>query len=468
MVFLDDDFLLDNKTAQILYHGYAADMPIIDYHCHLDPKAIYENKRFDNLAEAWLGGDHYKWRLMRANGVSEDKITGNAEPWEKFLAFAEVLPRAIGNPIFHWAHMELDFYFDCKRKLCPETAKEIWESCNDKLRNDPGLNVRGILEKSCVLALCTTDDPVDDLQWHKKIAEDSSCFTEVFPCWRLGPVLDIGAPEFFDYIKKLGDSADASIDTYDELKSVLLKRMEYFKQNGCKASDHGISNISYAPATDEHLQLIFEKARQKETISNHEAEQFQYNLLLFCAKEYARLGWVMQIHYGTLRNVNTSKLQKLGPDTGFDCSAFTGSTAGLAKFLDDLESSGSLPKTLLFSIDPNDNPALTTLSACFAQGGVKGKVQQGSAWWFNDTYYGMEQQLRFFAEQGVLGNFIGMLTDSRSFLSYTRHEYFRRILCNLIGGWVSSGKYPSDPDHSYLGGLVQDICFNNVKYYFGF
>jgi len=466
MPFMDDDFLLESKTAKVLYHDYAVNMPIIDYHCHLNPVEIYLDKRFDDLAEAWLGGDHYKWRLMRANGVSEDKVTGDAPALEKFLAFAEVLPRAIGNPIFHWAHLELRYYFDCNLVLNPETANEVWEICNGQLQNDSELSVRGILRNSHVDALCTTDDPADDLQWHRKLADDGSMSTEVLPCWRPGVALDVCAPGFSGYIRKLEEATGVSISSYNDIKSALLKSMEYFKEQGCLASDHGIPNLFYAPATEEQLSNIFAKALRGEAVTEDEANQYRYELLLFCAKEYARLGWVMQIHYGTLRNVNTPMLQKLGPDTGFDCSVFTGGTTGLAKFLDALELSGSLPKTLLFSIDPNDNPALTTLSACFAQAGIKGKVQQGSAWWFNDTYYGMEQQLKFFAEQGVLGNFIGMLTDSRSFLSFTRHEYFRRILCNLLGSWADSGKYPSDT--GYLGSLVQDICYNNVKDYFGF
>ena len=466
MPFMDDDFLLESRIAKILYHEYAVNMPIIDYHCHLDPSEIYLDKRFNNLAEAWLGGDHYKWRLMRANGVSEDKITGDAPAWEKFRAFAEVLPRAIGNPIFHWAHLELRYYFDCHKTLNPGTAKEIWEMCNEQLQNDDELCVRGILRNSHVDALCTTDDPVDDLQWHKKLADDDSMSTEVLPCMRPGIILDVSAAGFSEYVKKLESAADISINTYSDIKAAILNRIEYFKEQGCLASDHGIPNLFYAPATEEQLNDIFTKALRGETVTENEANRYRFELMLFCAKEYARLGWVMQIHYGTLRNVNTSMLQKLGPDTGFDCSVFTGGTNGLAKFLDTLESSGSLPKTILFSIDPNDDPALTTLAACFSQTGVKGKVQQGSAWWFNDTYYGMERQLKFFAEQGVLVNFLGMLTDSRSFLSYTRHEYFRRLLCNLLGDWVDRGKYPDDIDD--LGNLVQDICYNNVKNYFGF
>ena len=463
---MDNDFLLETGTAKFLYHEYTANMPIIDYHCHLEPTEIYENRRFNDLSEAWLGGDHYKWRLMRTNGISEEYITGNAPGYEKFKAYAAVLPRAIGNPIYHWSHLELRRYFGCNEVLCPETANDVWEYCNNKLKSEDGLRVRGILEGSGVKALITTDDPVDDLHMHKRIAEDDSFSIEVLPCWRLGTVLEINSPDFPEYIKKLETAAGISITTYGDIKSALYKRMEYFKANGCRVSDHGVTKLIYAPATDDQLNLIFKKAERGEALNDYEAAQHKFNLLCYCAKEYARLGWVMQFRLGPNRDVNSVMFHKAGPNTGFDCIDYTGGTSGLAKFLDILESSGSLPKTILFSIDPNDNMAITTLAAGFTESGIRGKVQQGSAWWFNDTFYGMEQQLICFAEQGLLGNFLGMLTDSRSFLSYTRHEYFRRILCNLIGGWVDSGKYPDDP--GVLKGLVQDICYNNVKEYFGF
>jgi len=464
--FMDNDFLLETETAKLLYHEYAEKMPIIDYHCHLEPLEIYENRRFNNLSEIWLGGDHYKWRLMRANGISEECITGNAAGFEKFKAYAEVLPRAIGNPIYHWSHMELRRYFGCNDVLCPETANDVWEYCNNKLKNEDDLRVRGILENSGVKALITTDDPIDDLHWHKKIAKDDSFKIKVLPCWRLGTVLEITNPDFMGYINKLEEVTDISVNTYDDLKSALNKRMEYFMMNGCRVSDHGVLKLIYAPTSDEQLNQIFNKAQRGEAISDFEAAQYKFGLLCFCAKEYARLGWAMQFRLGPLRDVNSVMLREVGSNTGFDCIDYTGGVSGLANFLDTLESTGLLPKTILFSIDPNDNMAITTLAACFTEAGVRSKVQQGSAWWFNDTFYGMEQQLITFAEQGLLGNFLGMLTDSRSFLSYTRHEYFRRILCNLIGRWVDSGKYPDDP--GILKSLVQDICYNNVKEYFGF
>ncbi|MCL2663509.1 MAG: glucuronate isomerase [Oscillospiraceae bacterium] len=466
MHYINKDFLLDGRTAKHLYHDYASMMPIIDYHCHLDPEEIYSNKRFTDLSEVWLSGDHYKWRLMRANGGCEKLITGEANGWDKFTAFAEVLPRAVGSPIYHWTHLELRRYFGCDEVLCPDTAEEIWEFCNQKLRNFDELSVHGILKRSHVEALVTTDDPADDLQWHIKIAGDFYISTKVLPGWRMGAVLNIESPDFSEYINKLGVAADTSIESYSDLKATLTERMKFFNYHGCLSGDHGIAKLVYAPASDGQLQKIFAKALGGDAVSEVEADQYRFGLLSYCAKEYARLGWVMQFRLGTLRNVNTAMLKKIGPDTGFDCSAFTGGMFGLAKFLDCLELEGLLPKTLLFSIDSMDNMALATLAACFTETDVRGKVQQGSAWWFNDTYSGMEQQIICFAEQGVLGNFIGMLTDSRSFLSYTRHEYFRRLLCNVIGNWVDTGRYPDN--QKYLGSLIQDICYNNVKEYFGF
>jgi len=466
MTFIDKDFLLESETAKVLYHDFADKMPIIDYHCHLDPSEIFGDKRYNDIAEAWLGGDHYKWRLMRACGINEELITGNADGWDKFKAYSQTLPGAIGSPIYHWTHLELQRFFDCNEVLCPDTAKDIWEHCNSKLRDDNSLSVRGILKKARVEVLVTSDDPADDLMWHKKLADDNSCSTKVLPCWRPGLLLEANNPDFPAYIDRLGKSAGVSISTYSDLLSALHERIKHFNSCGCVVSDHGVEELICAPATDEQLSNIFSKAKNGEKLTATELEMYKYNLLLFSAKESADSGWVMQFRIGTLRSVNSVMLERIGANTGFDCSAFTGGTSSLAKFLDTLNRIGSLPKTILFSIDPNDNIALTTLAACFSEPGIKSKVQQGSAWWFGDTLSGMESQLITFAEQGVLGNFIGMLTDSRSFLSYTRHEYFRRILCNLIGKWVDSGKIPNKTE--YLGSLVQDICYNNVKNYFNF
>jgi len=463
--FMDKDFLLDGRTAGILYHNYASDMPIIDYHCHINPAEIYENKRFTDISEAWLGGDHYKWRLMRANGVGEDCVTGDASGWEKFQAFAEVIHRAIGNPIYHWAHLELRRFFDCDKQLSPDTAREIWDFCNEKLAKDEDLRVRGIIRRARVETIITTDDPADELEWHINLAADKSFETKVLPGWRPTAAMDINGAGFTGYIKKLGRVAGISIENYADMKSALLSRMGYFNAHGCRACDHGIRSLEYMPSTGEQVSAIFKKRIRGETLTGEEASRYQYAILSYCAEEYARLGWVMELHLGAKRDVNSIMFGKLGPDTGYDCVDPENALTGLAKFLDKLNVKNLLPKTLIFSLNSIDNTAINTLAWCFSEEGVKGKVQQGSAWWFNDTYTGMEQQIISFAEGGVLANFVGMLTDSRSFLSYTRHEYFRRVLCAIIGGWVDSGMYPGEIEH--LGSIVQDICYNNAKRFFG-
>ena len=461
---MDEDFLVEGRTAGILFHRYADEMPIIDYHCHINPAEIYENKRFTDLSEAWLGGDHYKWRLMRANGVRESCVTGDAAGWEKFRAFAEVLPRALGNPIYHWAHLELKRFFGCEKQLNLDTAEEIWNFCNHKLACDEDLRVRGIIRRMRVETIITTDDPADNLHWHRMLAGDDSFETKVLPGWRPTAAMDINKTGFPDYIIKLGEAADVRIENFTDLKTALRNRMEFFAENGCCASDHGIRSLTYMPATDEQIGSIFARRCRGETLTTDETERYQYAILSFLAKEYARLGWVMQLHTGVMRDVNSIMYEKLGPDTGYDCIDPASGITGLAQFINELEAQGSLPKTLIFSINPADNPIINTLAWCFSQEGVKGKVQQGSAWWFNDSYTGMKQQIINFAEEGVLASFVGMLTDSRSFLSYTRHEYFRRILCSIIGKWVDDDLYPADME--YLGGIVRDICYNNAKSFF--
>ena len=464
-LFMDGDFLLDGQTAGILFHEHADNMPIIDYHCHIDPAEIYENKRFEDLSDAWLGGDHYKWRLMRANGVSERYITGDASGWEKFRAFAAVLPRAAGNPVHHWSHLELQRFFACDKTLSPDTAREIWDFCNDKLACNEELRVRGIIRSMQVEVIITTDDPADSLEWHKGLAEDKSFETKVLPGWRPTSALNINSDGFAEYVRKLGDAAGVCIENYDGFKAALLSRMEYFSQNGCRSCDHGIQRLLYMPATGEQIDAVFAKRLRGGTLTATEASQYQYALLLFCAKEYARLGWVMQLHLGAMRDVNSVMFRKLGSDVGYDCIDPDNCMPGLAKFFDALDLAGLLPKTLVFSVNPADNPIINALTWCFTQEGIKGKVQQGSAWWFNDSYTGMVQQIVNFAEEGVLANFVGMLTDSRSFLGYTRHEYFRRILCNILGGWADGGLVPPDIDN--LSGIVRDICYNNAKDFFG-
>ncbi|MDL2324890.1 glucuronate isomerase [Ruminococcaceae bacterium OttesenSCG-928-A16] len=464
--FIGKDFLLKNETARTLYHNYAAKMPVVDYHCHINPQEIYENKKFADITEAWLGGDHYKWRLMRANGVDEKYITGNATNWEKFEAFAKTLPRAIGNPVYHWAHLELKRYFGCETPLNADTAKEVWEFCNQKLQSDENLRVRGIIQQSGVTTIVTTDDPIDTLEWHTKIKEDTSFTTKVLPAWRPDKAINIDRAEFSDYMSKLSVASAVVIDTMSALYKALAARMEYFAAVGCKASDHGVDNVVYAPATEAELDAILQKGLCGEPITPHEANQYKYNVLQFLGQEYACRGWVMEIHFGAMRNVNSKGFAALGADTGYDCISPANNMPGLAQLLNDLNELDRLPQTLIFSLNPGDDAAINTLAGCFQQGGVRGRVQQGSAWWFNDNITGMVNQMTSFANLSVLGNFVGMLTDSRSFMSYTRHEYFRRILCNLLGTWVEEGAYPSDMQA--LGSMVQDICYNNAMAYFGY
>jgi len=466
MAFMNDDFLLESNTAKTLYHDFAAGTPIIDYHCHIDAADIFENRQFSDLSAAWLNGDHYKWRLMRANGTAERYITGDSSGFEKFMAFADVLPRSIGNPVYHWSHLELQRFFDCEKPLNPGTAKEIWEICSEKLKHDESLRVRGIINRMNVEVIVTTDDPADNLDYHKKLASDSTLKTKVLPGWRPGAVMDIESAGFSGYLARLAEASGVEIKDFSTLKSALLNRLEFFNDRGCRTSDHGILQLIYTQSSDKVINDLLVKRLRGEILSSTEADLYRYALMSYLGKEYARLGWVMELHLGVKRSINSVMFDLLGPDTGFDCIDPSASLAGLAEFLNELNSMYLLPRTLIFSINPAYNNIVNTLAGCFPEEGVRGKVQQGSAWWFNDTYHGMEQQMTVFAENGVLANFIGMLTDSRSFMSYTRHEYFRRILCNLIGGWVETGKYPADM--GYLRCLVQDICYNNAKSFFCF
>lgn len=463
-LFMDEDFLLSGQMAKTLFFNYANAMPILDYHCHISPFEIYSNRKFANLTEIWLEADHYKWRLMRANGVAEDFITGDAPPFEKFKAFAATLPRCIGNPMYSWAHLELQRYFGCTITLNPGTAPEIWEFCNWQLETDPQLSARGIISRSNVAAIITTDDPTDTLEWHLKIKEDDSFACKVLPAWRPDRALQIQQEGFAEYLQKLAAAAETPINSYASLKSALNNRLAHFAAAGCRAADHGIEAVEYAPATEDELETIFKTRLAGKSLEAYEVLQYRCGLLTYLGQQYARLGWVMEIHFGVLRNVNSKAYISLGPDTGYDCINPAPGMNGLSKFLNQLEIEDSLPKTLLFSLKPEDNACINTLAGCFQQAGVKGKVQQGSAWWFNDTRHGMQEQLRSFAATGVLANFVGMLTDSRSFLSYTRHEYFRRILCNMLGELVDNGEYPADLN--LLGPMVKDICYHNAATFF--
>ena len=461
--FMNENFLLSTQTARTLYHDYAKNCPIVDYHCHVSPKEIYEDKRFENITQVWLSGDHYKWRIMRSNGVDEHYITGNASDREKFQKFAEALPKAIGNPMYHWCHLELQRYFGYYGVLNGETAEEVWEIACNKL-SKPDMGVRGLIENSNVAFIGTTDDPIDTLEWHKKLAEDDSIKTTVAPSFRPDKALNIDKDGWLQYIGQLSMVTGIKIDTVERLKSALTDRIEFFHANGCKASDHGLDRMIFAVGTADENNTVMQRGLNGEKVTADEAEAFKTELLIHCAKEYARLGWVMQLHYNCIRNPNSVMFEKLGPDTGFDCIGPDNGSAKLAKLLDVLNADGSLPKTILYSLDSSDNAFLDTLIGSFQGTEVAGKIQHGSAWWFNDNKQGMREQLTSLANLSLLGNFVGMLTDSRSFLSYTRHEYFRRILCELIGSWVENGEYPNDI--ATLSGIIKDICYNNAVRYF--
>lgn len=463
--FMDKDFLLSTDTAKKLFHDYAEKMPIIDYHCHINPQEIAEDRSFENISQVWLGGDHYKWRQMRSNGVEEAYITGDAPDREKFQKWAETLEKAIGNPLYHWSHLELQRYFDCGTPLNGRTAEEIWNLCNEKL-HDPSMSVRSLIKQSNVTLICTTDDPVDSLEWHKKIAEDPSFDVKVLPAWRPDKAMNLEKADYLDYLNKLETASGVTIQTFEDLKEAIKVRLAFFHSMGCKVSDHGLNYVMYKPASEEEIAAIFAKRLAGEMPSQEEELKFKTAFMVFVGKEYNRLNWVMQLHYGAKRDNNKLMFRKLGPDTGFDCINTFGPSAELADFLNALNETDELPKTVIYSLNPTDNAAIGTIIGCFQDSGAVGKVQQGSGWWFCDNKTGMIEQMTSLANLGLLANFIGMLTDSRSFLSYTRHEYFRRILCDLIGFWVENGEYPCD--FEVLGKMVQDISYNNTAKYFGF
>ena len=462
--FLDDDFLLTTPTARRLYQ-VARSMPILDYHCHLDPKEIAQDRRFENITQVWLGGDHYKWRLMRANGVDEAYITGDAPDREKFQKWAETLELAIGNPLYHWSHLELRRYFGYEGVLNGDTAQEVWELCNQKLQ-EPGMSARNLIANSGVTLVCTTDDPADSLEWHQQLAQDSSFLVKVLPAWRPDAAMGLERPEYLDYLQRLGQAAGVEIRTYADLKEALLSRMAFFDKMGCRASDHALTVAVCQPASEEELERVFQKRLEGEPLTQEELAAFQTGFLRFVAGEYKRLGWVMQLHYGCRRNNNTRMFHKLGRDTGYDAVLQGTPSLEVAAFLDLLASQDALPRMVLYSLNPNDDEGLNSVIGCFQDGTPLGRIQQGSAWWFNDHKAGMVKQLTAFANGGLLGNFIGMLTDSRSFLSYPRHEYFRRILCELLGAWVENGEYPAD--WKALEKMVRRVCYNNAVEFFGF
>lgn len=463
--FMDKDFMLRTETAQELYHQFASQVPILDYHCHINPQEIAEDRQFDNITQVWLGGDHYKWRQMRSNGVDEYYITGGAPDREKFQKWAETLDKAIGNPLFHWSHLELQRYFGYTGVLGADTAEEVWNLCNAKLK-EPDMSVRNLIRRSNVTLLCTTDDPADDLRWHKAIAEDKSFDVQVLPAWRPDKAMNLEKPDYIDYLSRLGGAAGMDIGSFAALKQALAKRMDFFASMGCCVSDHALEYVMYAPASDEELEAVFAKRLSGAAPTREEELKFKTGFMSFVAGEYTRRGWAMQLHYGCKRDNNTGMFEKLGPDTGYDCINNYAPSGQMADFLNALSAAGNLPKTIIYSLNPNDDEAIGTILGCFQNADAVGKIQQGSAWWFNDNKTGMVKQMTSLANLGLLGNFIGMLTDSRSFLSYPRHEYFRRILCDLLGTWVEDGEYPKDMNK--LGTIVKGISYNNAVNYFGF
>ena len=459
--FMNDDFLLSSDTAKTLYNSYAVDCPIIDYHCHIDPMDIALDVRFENITQVWLKSDHYKWRLMRAAGVEEKYITGDASDRQKFLAWAGVLGKAIGNPLYHWSHLELRRYFNYQCALSDKTADEVWQITSNML-TAPGVGARDMITRMNVELICTTDDPIDDLKWHRQIAEDTTFKVRVLPTFRPDRVIDIEKSDFPEYIAKLEEVSQTKITCLPDLLQVLRLRMDFFAQMGCHLSDHGMESLVFEDSDLLSAGKVFELrlAGNSGVLSDIEVNQYKTALMLYCAKAYHELGWTMQLHFGCRRDNNQLAYRSLGANTGFDCISGSAFVTPLVNFLNELELESSLPRMIVYSLNPNDNAIIDTVLAAFQSGPVPGKLQHGSAWWFNDNLDGIRNHLISLAGQGYLPAFTGMLTDSRSFLSYPRHEYFRRILCELLGQMVTEGMFPNDPE--LLGSIVQDICYHNA------
>ncbi|HIS60499.1 MAG TPA: glucuronate isomerase [Candidatus Faecousia faecipullorum] len=464
--FMNEDFLLGTETARKLYHDHAEKMPIIDYHCHINPMEIYEDKRYDTITEVWLGGDHYKWRAMRSCGVPERYITGDATPAEKFQKWAETIPSLIGNPLYHWTHLELQRYFGITEPLTGDNAMEIYETCN-RILAQPDMSVRGIIRKSGVKLICTTDDPVDDLKAHELLAADPTAPAVVLPAFRPDKAMRADKPTFPQYVSQLEAVVGYAINTVEDMRRALADRIAYFADHGCRVSDHALDYCFCEEATEEELNDIFARAKAGKGITWGEQLKYHTALLIAVGKEYSRRDWVVQFHFGCLRDNSRVNFRKLGPDTGFDSMNDAPNAAGLARLLGTLEEQNALGKTILYSLNPSDNGIVGSIMGAFqTDSPIPGKIQQGSAWWFNDHKPGMEAQMVSLMSLGAMGSFNGMLTDSRSFLSYTRHEYFRRILCNLFGNLVENGEYPADMER--LGKMVENISYNNTLHYFRF
>ena len=464
MPFMDADFLLKTETAMKLYHEHAEVMPIIDYHCHINPQEIYEDKRYESITQVWLGGDHYKWRAMRSCGVPEYYITGGASYAEKFQKWAETIPNLIGNPLYHWTHLELQRYFGIYEPLCGENAMEIYEKCNAMLQN---MSARSIIAQSNVKLLCTTDDPADDLCWHEKMAADATMPAIVLPAFRPDKAMRADKPDFAQYLARLEAAVGYPIDTMADMRRALTDRIDYFEAHGCRTADHGLDNAFYVEATEDQLADIFARAKAGKGITWQEQLAYHTDLLVHCGKSYKKYDWVNQLHFGCIRDNSRKMFGKLGPDTGFDAINDQSNAQGLARLLSAYEMNDALTKTIVYSLNPSDNGVVGTLIGCFqSDSPIPGKIQQGSAWWFNDHKPGMEAQMVSLMSLGAFGTFNGMLTDSRSFLSYTRHEYFRRILCNLLGKLLEEGEYPADLE--FLGKMVENISYYNTRRYFRF
>ncbi|MCL1936689.1 MAG: glucuronate isomerase [Defluviitaleaceae bacterium] len=464
--FLDDDFLLTGETAKILYHEYAKDMPIVDFHNHLNAKEIYENKKFDNITELWLSSDHYKWRALRTLGFSENLVTGDGSAKDKFMSWAITLPYLIGNPLFHWSHLELKRYFGIDDILNEKTAEDIFEKCNEMLQKEQ-YKVIPLLEMQKVRVLCTTDDPIDSLKYHNLIKKDETIQIEVLPSFRPDKVINIDEKGFNEWVDKLSDIAGFKIEKLDELLQALEIRIKFFEESGCKTADNGIDNFVFENSTFEEAENVFLKIRNNDIhITKNEIIKYKSYILLYLAKSYHKRNWVMQLHIGALRENNTRMVKELGPNSGYDSIGNSINVVKLSNFLNALDIKNELPKTIIYNINPSDNHKIVTLMQCFQDGIIPGKIQFGSGWWFMDTKDGITNQIKDLAANGVVSKFVGMLTDSRSFLSFPRHEYFRRIICNIFGEYVESGEYPNDIE--FLGNIIKNICFYNSMEYFGF
>ena len=461
--FMDEDFLLTTETAKKLFDA-CRDEPIFDWHCHLSPKEIYENNEPEDIAYLWLAGDHYKWRAMRSYGIDEERITGKASSYEKFKAWAEVMPHLVGNPLYHWTHLELQRYFGIEKPLSPATCDEIWNEANAKIKNG-GFKPKELIDKSNVSFVCTTDDAADTLEYHKLIAEDKSFKCKVLPAFRPDKALSVDFPTYADWLNSLIGVYGKGITTFTELKAALLSRIDFFAEMGCRASDHALTYVPYVRGTESELNALFKKKLSGEVLSKDEVDMYKTELMLFLANAYAVRGWGMEIHIGAMRNNNTPMFNKIGADSGFDSICDYEIAINLSKLLNAMTTEYKLPKTILFTLNPKDNYVLGSMIGNYQNDEAAGKLQFGSGWWFNDNYDGMRAQLSALMNLGVLTKFVGMITDSRSFLSYPRHEYFRRILCELIGDLVEEGKYPDDIE--FLSEAVKDISFRNAVKYFG-